>query len=73
MQIDSAVIRTVGQMGGPLVQKKADREARQLLKVFSKVSRAIEDNPADVTAKVRERPDVPKAELEEFRKLLRVP
>ena len=73
MQIDSAVIRTVGKMSGPLVQKKADREARQLLKVFSKVSRAIEDNAADVMAKVRARPDVPKAELEEFRKLLRVP
>ena len=73
MQIDSAVVRTVGKMSGPLVQKKADREARQLLKVFAKVSRAIEDNAADVVAKVRARPDVPKAELEEFRKLLRVP
>lgn len=73
VQIDSAVIRTVGKMSGPLVQKKADREARQLLKVFAKVSRAIEDNAADVMAKVRDRPDVPKAELEEFRKLLRVP
>ena len=48
-------------MGGPLVQKKADREARQLLRVFAQVSRAIEDNPADVYAKVREHPDVPKA------------
>ncbi len=73
VQIDSAVVRTIGRMGGPLVQKKADREARQLLKVFARVSRAIEDNPADVYARLRERPDVPKAELEEFRKLLRVP
>jgi hypothetical protein len=73
VQIDSAVVRTVGKMGGPLVQKKADREARQLLKVFAKVSRAIEDNAADVMAKLRDRPDVPKAELEEFRNLLRVP
>jgi len=73
VQIDSAVLRAIGKMGGSLVQKKADREARQLLRVFSKVSRAIEDNPADVYARVRERPDVPKQELEEFRKLLRVP
>jgi hypothetical protein len=73
VQIDSAVVRTIGRMGGPLVQKKADREARQLLRVFSKVSRAIEDNPADVYARLRERPDVPRQELEEFRKLLRVP
>ena len=73
VQIDSAVVRAIGRVGGPVVQKKADREARQLLRVFSKVSRAIEDNPADVYAKVRERADVPRQELEEFRKLLRVP
>jgi hypothetical protein len=73
VQIDNAVIRAIGRMGGPYVQKKADREARTLLRVFSKVSRAIEDNPADVYAKVRERADVPRPELEEFRKLLGVP
>ena len=73
VQIDSAVIRAIGRMGGSLVQKKADREARTLLRVFSKVSRAIEEDPAAVYAKVRERADVPRQELEEFRKLLRVP
>jgi hypothetical protein len=73
VHIDSPVIRAIGRMGGPLVQKKADREARQLLRVFAKVTRAIEDNPADVYARVRAQPDVPGPELEEFRKLLRVP
>jgi hypothetical protein len=73
VQLDSGVIRAIGKLGGPLVQKKADREGRQLLRVFAKVSRAIEDNPADVYARVRAHPDVPKLELEEFRKLLRVP
>lgn len=73
VQIESGVIRVIGKMGGPLVQKKADREARQLLKVFAKVSRAIEDNPADVYARIKDHPDVPKQELEEFRKLLGVP
>ncbi|MGH7420905.1 MAG: hypothetical protein ACREI4_04680 [Candidatus Rokuibacteriota bacterium] len=73
VQVDSAVVRAIGKLGGPLVQKKADREARRLLRVFSKVSRAIEDNPADVYARLRARPDVPRQELREFRKLLRVP
>ena len=72
VQVDSPVIRAIGRMGGPLVQKKADREARQLLRVFSKVSRAIEDNPADVYARVSRQPEVPRLELEEFRKLLSV-
>ena len=73
VQIDNAVIRAIGRMGGSLVQKKADKEARTLLRVFSRVSRAIENNPAEVYAKVREHPGVPKPELEEFRKLLGVP
>jgi len=72
VQIDNAVIRAIGKLGGPVVQKKADLEARRLLRLFSKVSRAIEDNPGDVYARLRGRPDVPKQELEEFRKLLRV-
>jgi hypothetical protein len=73
VQLDSRMLRTVGKMGGPLVQSKADREGRQLLKVFAKVSRAIEDNPADVYRRVSERPDVPRPDLEEFRRLLKLP
>ncbi|HEU4438179.1 MAG TPA: hypothetical protein VFT36_02965 [Methylomirabilota bacterium] len=73
VQIDSGVVRVIGKMGGPLVQRKADREARGLLKVFAKVIRLIEENPADVYARIKARPDVPKPELEEFRKLLGVP
>jgi hypothetical protein len=73
VQIESGVIRVIGRMGGPLVQRKADREARTLLRVFAKVIRAIEENPADVYARVKARPDVPKQELEEFRTLLGVP
>jgi hypothetical protein len=73
VEIDSGVFRVIGKMGGPLVQRKADREARGLLKVFAKVIRLIEENPADVYARLKARPDVPKPELEEFRKLLGVP
>lgn len=73
VQLDSRVLRTVGKIGGPLVQAKADREGRTLLKVFGRVSRAIADNPADVYRRVTERPGAPKPELEEFRRLLRLP
>jgi hypothetical protein len=72
VQIDSAVVRTIGKVGAPVIQKKADREARRLLRVFNKVSLAIENNPGDVYARLRDRPDVPPRELEEFRKLLRL-
>jgi len=40
------------------------------VKLFAKVSRAVEEDPAGVYAKLRDRPDVPRAELEEFRALL---
>jgi hypothetical protein len=73
VEIDSGVMRVIGKMGGPLVQRKADREARTLLKVFAKVMRLIEENPGDVYARLKARPDVPPQELEEFRKLLGVP
>jgi hypothetical protein len=73
VQVEGGFLRAVGTLAGPLVQRKADREARQLLKVFMRVMRAIEDDPALVYEKVAARPDVPKPELEEFRRLLRIP
>jgi hypothetical protein len=42
------------------------------VKLFAKVSRAIEEDPARVYAKLRDRPDVSHAELEEFRALLAI-
>lgn len=73
VELDSRVLHALGKVGGPMVQAKADREGRTLLKVFARVSRAIEDNPADAYQRVSARPDVPKPELEEFRRLLRLP
>jgi len=55
---------------GTAAAAKADREARKLVKVFARASRAIEDDPAAVVALVSQRPDVPRHELEEFRQLL---
>ena len=58
------------KLGSAIAQNKADREARRIVKLFAKVSRAVEEDPAGVYAKLRERPDVPHTELEEFRALL---
>jgi hypothetical protein len=60
------------KLGSAIAKKKADREARGLVRLFAKVSRAVEDDPAGVYAKLRERQDVPRAELAEFRALLGV-
>lgn len=72
--LDGKVVRLAGQTAGPVAQGKADKEGRRLLRVFSKVCHAIEDSPQAVYEAVRAQPDVPRAALEEFRRLLlRVP
>lgn len=70
VKLDSRILSAVIKLGGTIAQRKADREARDLVKLLAKVSRAVEEDPAGVYAKLRERPDVPHAELEEFRALL---
>lgn len=70
VKLESRFLRITGMLVGPLAQAKADREARQLLKVFARVSRAIEERPEEVYETVRQRPDVPQQELAEFRHLL---
>jgi len=73
LQIDSRFIRVLGKVAMPLVQAKADKESSQLLRTFARVSRAIENDSAQVFQKVSERPDVSRQELEQFRAILRLP
>ncbi len=72
VRLDSRFLRGVLKLGSVIAQRKADREARGLVRLFAKVSRSVEEDPAGVYAKLRERPDIPHAELEEFRALLAV-
>src|SRR5262249_52373080 len=51
---------------------KGEKEGRRLVRVFAKTTNAVEVDPAGVIEKLRQRPDVPAAELEEFRVLLNV-
>lgn len=73
VQIESGFLSVLGRIALPFVQAKADQEAGRLLRVFARVSRAIESNAAQVYQKVSERSDVPRQELEQFRELLRLP
>jgi hypothetical protein len=70
VKLDSRILSGAIKLGSGIVQKKADREARDIAKLLAKVSRAVEEDPAGIYAKLRERPDVRHAELEEFRALL---
>ena len=72
LKLDNRVLSAALKLGSPVAQKSADREARGIVKLFAKVSRAVEADPAGVYAKLRDRPGVPRAELEEFRALLAI-
>jgi hypothetical protein len=70
VKLDSGLLAFAAKMAGPIAQRKADLEARRLMRTFARASRAIEDNPADVYERLRQRPDVPLRALQEFGRLL---
>ena len=73
VQVDSRVLNALAKVAAPMVQAKADKEAGYLLRTFARVSRAIEEDPARVYQLVSARPDVPRADLDGFREVLRLP
>lgn len=73
VKLESRLLAAASRFASAFARDKADKEARGLAKVFMKVSRAIEENPTRVYDLVRQRPDVPARELEEFRQLLNLP
>jgi hypothetical protein len=70
LKLDSQLASMALKIAGAVAQKKADKEAHRLMRVFAKASRAIDENPAGVLEQLRQRPDVPQRELAEFSRLL---
>jgi hypothetical protein len=73
VRVDSRFYAAASRLASGLAAEKAEREARRLMKVFMKVSRAIAEDPGGVYELVRQRDGVPKAPLETFRTLLSLP
>lgn len=73
VKLDSSLLALAGRIAGTVATAKAEKEARRLVKMCVSVSRAIDENPAQVLEQLRQRPDVPLSDLEEFRRLLRLP
>jgi len=70
VKLDSGLLSMATKLATPLARAKADREAKLLVKVFAKVSRAAEEQPAGLCHDLAQQPDVAPAELAEFRRLL---
>jgi hypothetical protein len=73
VKLDSRVLSLAGKLASALASAKADREGKQLVKMFARTTRAIDEDPAGVYEQLRQRPDVPPRELEQFRRLLKLP
>ena len=73
VKLDNPMFAIASRLAGSLAADKAELEARRLVRVFARTSRAVEDDPGGVYEKLRRRPDVPARELDSFRRLLGLP
>ena len=70
VKLDSRVLATASALAGSVAAAKAEKEAQRLVRVFQKTTRALDDNPGAVLDMLRQRPETPRAELEEFARLV---
>jgi hypothetical protein len=73
VKLDSKLLAAAGRLASSIARAKAEKEGNRLVKLFARTTHAIEENLAAVWEAVRQRPDVPRRELEEFRRLLNLP
>jgi hypothetical protein len=73
VKLDSRILSIASKLATSVATAKGEKEARRLVKLFAKTTSAIDADPVGVFDKVRQRPDVPARELEEFRRLLSLP
>ena len=70
VKLDSGFLSLATKLATPMARAKADREAKLLVKVFAKVTRAADEHPASLCQELAGQPDVSPRELAEFRHLL---
>jgi hypothetical protein len=72
VKLDNRLVEMASKLLSATASAKAEREARQLVKVFARTTHAIDTDPAGVHEVLRQRPDVSRGDLEAFRVLLRL-
>ena len=73
VKLEGKVMAAAGLLARSVAHAKAEKEGSRLVRTFARTTHAIADDPAAVWQALRERPDVPRRELEEFRRLLNLP
>jgi hypothetical protein len=72
VKLDSAFLSAAAKLATPVARAKAEKEAKGLVKVFAKVTRAADEKPEALCQDLAREPDVAPHELAEFRRLLRL-
>jgi hypothetical protein len=72
-KIDGPFGDMIVRLANTLAVEKAEKESRRLVHIFARVLKAIDEKPAALYEGLRERPDVSRHELEQFRVLLKLP
>lgn len=70
VRLDSRILNLASRLARSVATAKGEKEALRLVKLFARVTHAIEADPVGVYDRVRRSPDVPARELEGFRRLL---
>lgn len=70
VKLDSRILAMASKLATPVATAKGEKEARRLVKLFAKATRAIDADPGGVFERVRQSPGVPARELDGFRRLL---
>jgi hypothetical protein len=72
VKLDSGLLAAASKMVTPVARARAEKQARTLVRVFSKVCRATEERPAALVQDLTREPDVSPRDLAAFRALLGV-
>ena len=72
VKLDSGFLNGITKLVTPVARAKAEREARGLVKVFAKVTRAADESPATLCQDLAQQPDVSPRDLAGFCRLLSV-
>jgi hypothetical protein len=70
VKLDSRMVAAASVLASSIAAAKAEKEASRLVRVFEKTTRALNDNPVAVLETLRQRPETPQRELDEFARLL---
>ena len=70
VKLESSTLSLVTALASSVAAAKAEKEANRLVRVFEKTTRALNENPAAVLDALRQRPETPRHELEEFGRLV---